>query len=306
MQLNGIVFFVLVIALGYLALKCRLVPTETTNVLPSLLLKVCFPAMLFLTFARTDSRQLLDTGLPTVAVTLVFSLLPYLLSIPLLRRMDDARRPLLRYLTGAGNNSFVCLPLLSLFLSGSDLAIVFVYGAVMDFLIWGVYHQLFAGSSLSGRQLIVRNVLTTPNLFAVVAGLLCSIFRISLPGFLVYTLEGLSATVSPLSLLLIGMLICQYGLWNWTHSKIAILYSVGKVLALPLLVFACTAALLPLRMALILSMLLGAPAPISAVLWCKQYGRDTQLAVQCLIPSTVLYFAVYGALLLVLSARGIL
>lgn len=304
MQISGIAFFVLVIALGYLTLKTRLIPPEATDVLPSLLLNVCFPAMLFLTFAQTDIRQLLRTGLPTVAVTLIFSLLPFFLSIPLLRKMDDSRRPVLRFIAGVGNNSFVCLPLLSLFLSGSDLAIVFVHGAVMDFLIWGVHHQIFVGSSLSGGKLIWRNVLATPNLFAVAAGLLCSVFRVSLHDFLVYTLEGLSETVSPLSLLLIGMLICQYGMWNWVHSKIAILYSVWKVLVLPLLVFVCTFRLLPLKMALILAILLGAPAPISAVVWCRRYGRDTRLAVQCLIPSTLLYFAVYGTLLVVLTAQG--
>lgn len=305
MELNGILFFIIVILAGYLALRLKLVPAAAADVLPPLLLNVCFPAMLFLTFAQTGSDELLQAGLPTVIVTLVFTLLPFLASFPLFRNTEDSRRALLRYISGIGNTSFVCIPLLSLFLEGSALAIVFVHGAVMDLLIWGLHHQIFAGSAADSR-LLLKNVLATPNLIAVVAGLLCSAFQIQVPDFLLYTLEGLSATVSPLSLLFIGMLICQYGLWGWLRCKTAMYYTVWKVLLLPAAAFAVLYFLLPLDMACILAILLGSPAPVSAVLWCKQYGRDTRLAVNCLIPSTLLYFAVYGAVLVLLTKFGIL
>lgn len=306
MQLDGILFFILMLLIGYLSLRLHLVSEAATDVLPALLLKVCFPAMLFLTFSQTDSRELIHTGLPTVLATLVFALLPFFLSIPLLRKMDDSRRPLLRYIAGIGNTSFVCLPLLSLFLNSTQLSIVFIHGAVMDFLIWGVHHQIFVGSSFSGWRTIAKNIFLSPNLLAVVAGLLCSGFSVKLPEFLTFTLEKLSATVSPLSLLFIGMLICQYGLLDWIKSKTAIVYSLWKVLVLPALAYTVLSCCLPQDATIILAILFGSPAPISAVLWCKQYGKDTALAVSCLIPSTLLYFALYGTLLALLTSRGVL
>lgn len=306
MQFNGFLFFVIVISVGYLAMRVRLVPESATDVLPKLLLNICFPAMLFINFADTDVQALIGYGIPTVIATLVFSLLPFFVSLFLLRKVDADRRPILRYLSGVGNNSFVCIPLLSLFLTKSEMSIVFIHGAVMDFLIWGVHHQIFIGSAEGGRREIVKKVLLTPNLIAVVAGVLCSVFSVELPGFLRYTFEGVAASVSPIALLFIGMLICRYGLFGWIKSKTAILYSLWKVLALPCIVFGVLYFLLPFKTACILAILLGSPAPITAVLWSKQYGKDTKLAVDCLIPSTVLYFAVEGSILVLLLKSGVI
>ena len=306
MQFNGFLFFVIVIAVGYLAMRVKLVPDSATDVLPKLLLNICFPAMLFINFADTDVQELIGNGIPTVIATLVFSLLPFFVSIVLLRKVDESRRPILRYLSGVGNNSFVCIPLLSLFLTKSEMSIVFIHCAVMDFLIWGVHHQVFLGSSGGGAKNIVKKVLLTPNLIAVVAGILCLVFSVQLPGFLRYTFEGVAASVSPIALLFIGMLICRYGLFGWIKSKAAILYSLWKVLALPCIVFGALYFILPFKTACILAILLGSPAPITAVLWSKQYGKDTKLAVDCLIPSTVLYFAVEGSILVLLLKFGVI
>lgn len=306
MQFNGFLFFVIVICVGYLSVKSRLVPESATDVLPPLLLNVCFPAMLFTNFAATDVHELIGVGVPTVIATLVFTLLPFFITLPLFRRVDASRRPILRYLSGIGNTSFVCIPLMSLFLTKSEMSVVFIHGAVMDFLIWGVHHQVFLGSTGGTRSQIVRKVLLTPNLIAVVAGVLCSVFAVQLPEFLTYTLDGVAASVSPIALLFIGMLICRYGLFGWVRSKTAILYSLWKVLVLPCIVFGVLYFLLPFKTACLLAILLGSPAPVTAVLWAKQYGKDVKLAVDCLIPSTILYFAVMGTILMLLLRFGII
>lgn len=306
MQFDGFLFFIIVITIGYLAVKIKLVPESITDSLPSLLLNVCFPAMLFVNFAASDKDELLHSGLPTVIVTLIFSLLPFIISIPLTRKTDLSRRPLIRYISGIGNTSFVCIPLLSLFLTSSEMSIVFIHGAVMDLLIWGVHQQIFIGSSSNSKKEMIIKVLKTPNIYAVILGICFSVFSIKIPGFLQYTLDGLAASVSPISLLFIGMLICRYGLFGWIKNKFAIFYSLYKVLLLPLIVFAALYFILPLKMAFILAIVLGSPAPISAVLWCKQYGKDTKLAVEALIPSTILYFAIMGPLLVILTSTGVL
>lgn len=306
MQLDGFVFFLLAIAVGYLFTRLKLIPQSAADVLPSVLLNVFFPAMLLNTFANADVQELLSAGLPTVICTLVFSLLPFFASFFLLRKTEPEKRALLRYISGIGNTSFVCIPLMSLFLSDSQMLIVFVHGAVMDFLIWGVHHQIFVGSGSKNLRQILKKIFASPCLIAVLLGILLSAFKISLPSFLQYTLDALDAAVSPLALVFIGVLIARYGIFSWRKSRTAILYSLWKVLLLPCIVFACLYFILPLKTVLILAILFGSPAPISAVLWCKEYGRDARLAVNCLIPSTLLYFLVMGSALAALNYFGVL
>lgn len=304
MQIDGLLFFVIVIAIGYLVLRVRLVPESAADILPKVLLNVCFPAMLFSSFAAMEAKELLSVGIPTVLATLGFSLGVFAVVFFLFRKLDPSRRALLRYISSVGNTSFVCIPLLGLFLNGSEMSIVLIHGAVMDLLIWGLHHQVFIGSGSESRGKKWRKILTSPSLLAVAAGILCAAFSVKLPGFVTYAAEGLAAAVSPLSLLLIGMLICRYGLLTWVKDRTAILYSLWKVLLLPCIVFTVLYFLVPLKTACILAVVFGSPAPLTAVLWCKEYGHDTALAVDCLIPSTILYFAVMGPLLAVLTHCG--
>ena len=306
MQLDGFVFFLLAIAIGYTFCKLKLIPLSAADVLPSVLLNVFFPAMLLNTFANANLQELSAAGLPTVICTLIFSLIPFFACFFLLRKAAPEEKALLRYIAGIGNTSFVCIPLMSLFLSDAQMLIVFVHGAVMDFLIWGVHHQIFVGSGEKNIRLILKKIFASPCLIAVVLGICLSAFRVTLPSFLQYTLDTLEAAVSPLALVFIGVLIAGYGLFAWCKSKIAIVYSLWKVLLLPLIVFASLYFILPLETVLILSFLFGSPAPVSAVLWCKKYGKDAKLAVDCLIPSTLMYFLIMGSALAALNYLGIL
>lgn len=306
MQLDGVWFFLIAIFIGYLFSKLKLIPSSAPDVLPSVLLHVFFPAMLLNTFANADARELLSAGLPTVICTLVFSLLPFFACLFLLRKRPLEERALLRYIAGVGNTSFVCIPLLSLFLSESQMLIVFVHGAVMDFLIWGVHHQIFLGSGEKNPRLILKKIFASPCLIAVLLGILLSILNVRLPNFLQYSLDTLEAAVSPLALVFIGTLLCRYGVFSWCKSPIAIFYSLWKVLLLPCVVFCCLYFILPLQTVLVLTLLFGSPAPISAILWCKEYGRDAKLAVDCLIPSTLLYFLIMGSALVALTHYGLL
>ncbi len=306
MQLDGFIFFILAIVIGYLAVKIKLVNDSAADSLSAILLNVCFPAMVLKNFLNTDTEHLMQTGLSTVIVSLVFSLLPFAISLLLFRKANPDRKTLFRYISGIGNTSFVCIPLLSLFLSSEQMLIVFVHGAVMDILIWAVHHQLFLGSNSTSWKQIFRKMLTSPCLIAVVLGIVLCIANVKLPSFLQYTINALEATVSPLALLFIGMLICRYGLFGWIKCKDAIIYSLWRVLLYPCIAFAILYWIIPLQSAIILSMLCGSPAPITAVLWCKEYGRDSRLVVNCLIPSTVLYFLVMGSALLALTHYGIL
>ncbi|MBE6927671.1 MAG: hypothetical protein E7467_04155 [Ruminococcaceae bacterium] len=306
MQLDGFLFFILMIAIGYLVVKCRLIDDAAADSLSSILLNVCFPAMVLKNFLNTDTESLLQSGSAAVIVSIICSVIPSILASVSLRKSENDRRVLFRYICGVGNTSFVCLPLFSLFLSSEQMLVVFIHGAVMDILIWAVHHQLFLGSSHGSVHQVLKKMYTSPCLIAVILGIVLCFAKIELPSFLMYTINATEAAVSPLALLFIGMLICRYGLFGWIRSKDAVIYSLLRVLIYPLIVFSVLYWILPLQTAVILSMLFGSPTPITAVLWCKEYGKSTKLVVNCLIPSTVLYFSVMGSVLLLLTSLNIL
>ena len=305
-MLDGFIFFILMIAIGYTVVRIGLISESAADSLSSVLLNVCFPAMVLKNFQATDTSQLLQSGLASLIVSLICATIPSIAAYCLLRKSNSDRRTLFRYISGIGNTSFVCIPLFTLFLNANQMLIVIVHGAVIDILIWGIHHQLFLGSGASSAKQTVKKMVTSPCLIAVLLGITLCLAEFELPSFLTYSINALEAAVSPLALLFIGMLICRYGLFNWVKCKDAIIYSVLRVLVYPCLIFSVLYWVLPLQTALILSMLFGSPTPITAVLWCKEYGKNIELVVNCLIPSTIAYFTVMGSLLLLLTQLSIL
>jgi predicted permease len=306
MSVDSLIFFFLMLAIGYGVARLKLVPEQTADTLPGVLLNICYPAMVLHTFTSTDPQVLLHTGLPAAIATLVITLALSLGSLLLFRRAPKARRAYWCFVSGVGNVSYAAIPLLSVFLSEDAMLLCVIHSAVQDLLIWSLYHSLFLGTFTGSRRELIKKVFTSPALLAAIAGLLLAVFRIRLPSFLQTTVTTLSGMTSPLALLLLGMLICRYGALSWRKDRQAILYSLLKVLAVPVVLFCLLRCVLDTRTALLLAILFGSPAPLTGVVWSKAYGGDAELAVHCTIASTLLFLPLMSAVLFFLRSAAIL
>lgn len=299
-MLDGVFYVILMILLGYILMVCKILPQESRPHLSSILMSVCFPAMIIKSFAAVDPGELLSTSLSTLVVTVIFSLLPAV--ILLFKKNKGSLRNLYSFICGIGNVSFVCIPLLRLFLTEGEMVAVYLHVSIQDLLIWALFHPAFAGSRKEGQW---KALLTEPCLLAVIVGLLLCFTNLSIPGFLSMPLEALDACVSPLALIFLGMTIGQYGADALKGGKIPLLYTLYKVIAYPVVIFLILLPFLPLKTALLMAILFGSPAPVAGVVWMQKYTEDPTPAIACLIPSTLLYYAVYTPLLICLCSMGI-
>ncbi len=292
---DGVIYVIFMIAAGYGLVRGKLLPKEGSGFLSSLLMTLCFPAMILNCFLALDPKELLSTGLTTAVVTVVFSLLPAL--ILLLKKEKGPLHSLYSFICGVGNVSFVCIPLLRLFLPEEDMLTVYLHVSIQDLLIWGLFHPAFAGRQ-SPRQW--KKFLTEPCMLAVLMGLLLCLLRVQLPSFLSMPLEALDACVSPLALVFLGMTLGQYGSNIHWLRKTPLLYTLYKVVAYPLVIFGLLSLFLPMKGALLMAILFGSPAPVASVVWMHRYTNDPTPAIACVIPSTLLYFLLYTPVLLML------
>lgn len=290
---DGVLYVILMIAAGYGLIRGNLLPKESSGFLSSLLMTLCFPAMILMGFLALDPKELLHTGLTTAAITVVFSLLPAL--VLLLKKEKGPLHSLYSFICGIGNVSFVCIPLLRLFLSEEAMVTVYLHVSIQDFLIWGLFHPTFAGKQHPQQW---KKVMTEPCMLAVLLGLILCLLHIKLPSFLAMPMEALDACVSPLALVFLGMTLGQYGGSARWLSKIPLLYTLYKVVAYPLVIFGILCIFLPMQDALLMAVLFGSPAPVASVIWMQRYTNDPTPAIANLIPSTITYFLLYTPILI--------
>lgn len=304
--MDNLIFFFLMIAIGYGAAKSGLVSDQAADTLPGILLNICYPGMVIHTFTATDLESLLHTGLPTALATLCVTFTLFLLGLAVFRRAPGEHRAYWRFVMAIGNVAYAALPLLGVFISGEAMLLCVIHGAVQDFLIWTLYHPLFLGSTAGSRREVLRKTVTSPSLIGALVGLFLAVCRISLPSFLQYTVDTLYAMTSPLALLLLGILIHRYGALSWRQDRLAMTYACLKVLVLPFLLFWILRCAMDGQMALLLAILFGSPAPLMGVIWSKEYGGDPELAVHCTISSTLLFLASMSVALVLFRLTGVL
>lgn len=306
MQIDGLIFFIFSIGIGYILAKRNVLPSSAADTLSSVLMNVCYPAMILDTFFSTDIDTLIHTGIPIVLTSASITLCLFFLSLLVFRKRPKAQKPLLTFITGIGNVTFVAIPLMSIFLSKEALLIALLHGTVQDFIIWTLYHQLFIQQSISSKERPVKKKLINPCLIASVIGLLSVLFSLPIPSWISTVISNLNIPTAPLALLLLGALINQYGVFSWLHDRTAIIYAILKTIAFPAILYPPLSLIFSPYNALTLSIALGAPAPLTSVIWSKQYGADAKLAVNCVIASTLLYILADSVTLLVLTQLGYL
>ena len=304
-QLDGLLYLLLMVCIGFGAAGTKLLPKKTTDILPSLLFNICYPAMILEAFLTVDVSVLLGTGLPVAAATVAVTVALIILGLLVFRKLPEETKALYTFLAGVGNVTYVAIPLFSALLPAEAVLLAIIHGSAQDPLIWSVYHPLLLKST-GGKEHLLKKVITNPCLIATFAGIILCITGISLPGFLTQTLSRVSAATSPIALLLIGMLIYQHGLFSFIRDNRALLYSILKVVLLPLALLPVFLLFMNRADAILLAILFGSPAPLMGIAWAKQNGGDVPFTVHCFLASTLLFLPVVSAALMLFTTFGIL
>ena len=304
-ELSGLFYLVLMVAIGYGASAAKLLPEKTADTLPQVLFNICYPAMILDTFLTVDTSVVLGTGLPVVIATIAATLVLLVLGLVLFRKAPEGMRSLYIFLMGVGNVTYVAIPLFSVFLPAQAVLVAILHSTAQDPLIWGIYLPFLLERGQK-KEKPVKNALTSPCLIATALGALICFTGIPLPDFIADTAARISAATSPLALLLIGMLVRQYGLLSWVRDRRALVYSVLKVLVLPFCLFLVFRLFLSGTDAVLLSILFGSPAPLLSIVWAKQNGQDAAFPVHSFLASTLLYLTATSTVLILLTRFGIL
>lgn len=297
---SGLIFLFLAVCIGYAAAHTKLIDRTAADVLPQLLFNICYPAMILETFSAIDLTTLLGSGLPIAAATVAVTVILLSGCLLLFRKYPREQMALYTFLAGVGNVTFVAIPLFQVFLPAQGALIAILHGASQDPLIWGIYNPILI-SSQGGQGQSLKKILPNPCLLATFLGLILVCFRIPVPVFLVDTVSRFSTLTAPLALLLIGMLIHQYGLFSWIGDRASLVYSVIRVLVFPLVIGSALIPFLGFANATMLAILFATPAPLMAVAWATRAKSQVEFTIHCFLASTMLYLLVMAPALMLLA-----
>ena len=282
--------------------KGGVLKAEHSRVLSKLSLYFVTPCVIFNSFQKELTPEILQGLLIACGLAVVFQALFFLLAAVLRRvwRATEVERASVVF-TNVGN---LIIPLVS-FAKGPEWVIyTSAYILVFNLLFWTVGLSMFD----SGRAPDLRRALLNPNILAIAAGLIVLFPRLRLPEPLALAFSDVAGMIGPLSMMITGMVIGGMtfrGMFANRRVFGVIFFRMILASGLAVCAAAFAARVLPVDRGIVMIALLGAIAPSAsntnqvAILYNKDApyaSAITVLTTLSCIATIPLWVTVYEAL----------
>lgn len=278
----------LMLALGFLLGKLKLITNDSNKVFINLLLSVFMPCALFIAFPSEFEQAAWTEFLQAVVASAIV-----LLSSIIIAKFLFSRRRLgevfhqHQFAFIFNNTSFLGYPLV---LTVFGQAAMIVYAGFMlcfNFALFTYGIWLFKQKL---RWIELKLMIFNPNIIATILGLILFLTSTKLPASIEQAINYLAAVTTPLSLICVGFILSQVRQWSALLKKTRIFVTcLLQLLLVPILTYLIlTLFQFPVLVRQMFTMLLALPTATSLAIFTEKYGTQRTEASQIVIISTLL------------------
>ena len=277
-----------ILALGFLLGKLKLISPKTNKDLVNLLLTVFMPASLFAAFPTSYSDETSDmfkAGL--LAGVLVMTALIIASKIIFNKKLyDDKLRYESQFALIFNNATFLGYPIIAS--TFGDQGVIPYCGFIIAFNIalfsYGVY--LFK-HKVDGK--LILNVITNPNIIAVVLGVIVFITGFQLPSFATDAVKFTGNATTALSVICVGYMLSNAKFFKLIKKWKLIITAASQLVLGPLIAYwLLTLLQFPTEVVAVCTLIQALPTATSLGLFASKYGGDQTEASELVTVSTLL------------------
>ena len=295
--LTKMVIFVVLMVIGYIGARTKLLNSEFTKAASKLTLNV-FMSATIINSVIANPPQLSGAELAGVMLACFVSVgFGYLLSALVVRLLpfQRERKPLMELLISVTNTMFIGVPVAEP-IFGSQ-AVFYIAMSCIPFNVflytYGVWRMNQSGERV---KLNWKDMVSVP-LIATMAALLIFVLNIPMPGVVKELCSTLSAATMPISMLVIGSSLGGVSLLDAFREKNLYFVSLMRLVLVPLLTLPVL-KLITTDPVLLGAMVIiaGCPSAVMVTVLAIQYGRDAEYTSKGILLDTVLSMVTLPAL----------
>ena len=282
--------------MGFLAVRLKVVPVQTSKPLSSLLMKITLPATVFASLIRPFDSEFLKLGAIAIGLSLLFFSLftPLTLALSRLLRVPRGQRGMWCCCATFSNTGFMGFPVAYALFGDEGLILAVLINIPFNFLLYSVgVWMVCQDTEGSMGSFSLRKVLISPLNIGMFLGLIFYFTQLSIPEAIFTPIEHLSNVTTPLSMLVTGMNLAQGKVSDVIRDKSAITSSLTRLLVCPVIAWAVM-ALIPNLNALVMGVtlvIMAMPSPAATPIIGEQYNGNVQLGARVVFLSSLLCIA---------------
>lgn len=296
-MVNAQLILLIYLGVGMYCRKKGMIDDQTKKKLIDLILKITLPCMIFNSFNKPLTPDILKKTALAFIVAFCIAVLSWLLGKILYRRYPQERKSILQYCTLVNNSGFLGMPMVSAVYGADGLLYASIFIIPNRIMMWTAGLSLFTVSDFKSK---CKNILLNPCIITVFLGIARRMLNIPVPEFIDKSAANIGAITSPLSMMIIGTMLVGIS-WKALFEPSIFYLTFIRLIFLPLIALVLMRIMRfdPLLTGVSL-ILTGMPAGSTSALLAAKYGADEDYASRCIITTTIISLITIPLLMLLI------
>lgn len=280
----GILF--LLIFAGFISVKTGAIKPEGRKVLSDLLVYLIMPCMILNSyFMELDAKMLtnlvLSFGLSTFLLLLAVGI-----SVLVTIRRKDENKKIVRFACTFSNAGYMGIPLIQALYGTEGTFYASAFLTMFNILLWTI-GCVMVDDKVKPKD-VIKSIVSTPVLYGVVLGLVIYLCQIPVPNFIVQPVAAIGNMNTPISMLIIGMIIAGSNMKFIVTNK-DIWFTIAMRMVLIPTISVALFYLLGLSGMTAKVVLIQAACPTAAItsVFAIRYGHDENMAAGAVVLTTL-------------------
>lgn len=284
--LTQVAVMFIIIAVGFICGKTRLITEEGVRQLSDLTLKLVNPILIFVTYQTDYDSELLKGLLWALLLSVITHTVSILLITFLIPDKAGRETGIERVASVYSNCGFMGIPLIGAIFGGEGIIYVTAYMTIFNLLVW-THGLMEVKGERNFRSLLF--VLKSPVIIAIFLGIICFVLRLRLPEIVLTPLDHIGSMNTPLAMLVAGATISRTSLIGAVKKPRIYWICALKLLILPI-VGMLILMLFPLPRVVVTTVILASACPAAATgtLFAVSCGKNAAYASELFAMTTLL------------------
>lgn len=271
---------------GVVCYKTKIVDDTLNRKLSDLVLTVFTPILLFTSFQKEFSSELIKGLLLSALLSVLSFFIVWLISKIVIRKQATDVAVVEHIAIMYSNCGFIGIPMAQGIFGTEGVFYMTAYVALANFLLWS--HGVIVMSGKTDRDSL-KKVMTSPTILAILIGIICFFAQIRVPQIIEEPMEMIASMNTPMAMMVAGINIAQADLKKiFTKSRLYFL-SIVKLLIMP---FALVVILhfIPVEgiIKTVIVLATACPAGVTGSLLALRYGKDAIYASEIFAMTTII------------------
>lgn len=299
--LNQIVVMFIIVLIGFISYKIKLIDSETNKQLSNLLLMLVNPLVIFISYQREFTKELLNGLLISLLLAVITHAVAIFVSYSFIRKRpllfrrknsdkenEDPINPdvdIERISAIYPNCGFMGIPLVNGIYGSEGVFYLTAFITIFNILIWT--HGIITIVGKQNKRTTIK-MLMSPTIFATILGFLLFIIQIQFPATVLNAFTYIAGINTPLAMIVAGVTIGQTQIAK-AFAKLRVYYiTLIKLLVIPLLLLLLYSSS-PIDKPILITSILAVACPTAATstLLALRYDKNALYASEIFAITTI-------------------